>query len=356
MHVRGPSDLIEHEPVWLEAQRRLLAELGGHYAELAAVDVASAVVEFAEAEHARQLVLGATRRSRLQELLHGSVINRAIRHAGPVEIHVVPTRQVSDEERRIHRRPAAPRPRMPLPLRRRQAAWVLAVAAPAAVTLALAPFHASIGLSGVLFCTLVTVVGVVVLGGIAPGALATVVGFLLADYFFTVPLHSLRVDRLIDLVALSAYVAVASIVGVLVDLLARQGLQAARARSASENLVRVVADIVAAAPGTVGRLPTILRRALDVDAVALLRPTGSGWHVDAAVGEPVPQRPEEATRAVELPDHRVLALLAAGPSAADVRLMDAFGNELRLAEERHQLERLPLLDDRSALPDGDRGG
>jgi hypothetical protein len=36
--------------------------------------------------------------------------------------------------------------------------------------------------------------------------------------------------------------------------------------------------------------------------------------------------------------------------------MDAFGNELRLAEERHQLERLPLLDDRSALPDGDRGG
>ena len=100
LHVRGPSDLVEHEPDWLEGQRRLLAELGGHYAEIAAVDVASAGVEFADAEHARQLVLGAYRRSWLQELLHGSVVNRAVRHAGAVEIHVVPTRHVRDEGRR----------------------------------------------------------------------------------------------------------------------------------------------------------------------------------------------------------------------------------------------------------------
>jgi len=75
--------------VWLESQRRLLAELGGRFAEVAADDVATAVLEFADAEHASQLVLGATRRSRVHELLHGSVINRAIRHAGTVEVHVL---------------------------------------------------------------------------------------------------------------------------------------------------------------------------------------------------------------------------------------------------------------------------
>ena len=105
---------------------------------------------------------------------------------------------------------------------------MLAIAAPAVVTLGLAPFHNSFGLAGALFCALVAVVGVAALGGLAPAALATVVGFLLADYFFTPPFHSLRVDRLIDVVALIAFVVTGGIVGYLVDVLARQGLQAAR--------------------------------------------------------------------------------------------------------------------------------
>ena len=51
------------------------------------------VLDFARNENAQQLVLGATRRSRRQELLHGSVINKATRTAGPVEVHVIPARQ-----------------------------------------------------------------------------------------------------------------------------------------------------------------------------------------------------------------------------------------------------------------------
>ncbi len=356
LHARKPSESAEREPVWLDSQRRLLAELGGRYAEIAAEDVATAVLQFADAEHARQLVLGATRRSRLEELLHGSVINRAIRHAGPVEVHVIPAHRVpaAIEPAQKRRRPC--RQRVPLPLRRRQVAWVLAIAAPAVVTLGLAPFHNSFGLAGALFCALVAVVGVAALGGLAPAALATVVGFLLADYFFTPPFHSLRVDRLIDVVALIAFVVTGGIVGYLVDVLARQGLQAARARATAESLARVVADVVVAAPDALGDLPGTLRRALDLTAVAVLRSTDSGWQIDAAAGQPIPQRPEEATRAIELSDRRVLALLAVGPSALDAHQLDAFVNELRLAGERYQLERIQLPDTESARsPEDDRG-
>ena len=187
---------------------------------------------------------------------------------------------------------------------------------------------------------LVTVVGVAALGGLAPAALATVVGFLLADFFFTVPLHSLRVDRLIDLIALIAFTAVAGIVGVLVDVLARQGLQSARAQTAAENLARAIADAVVAAPDSLGDLPSTVRRAFDLTAVALLRRAGPDWNVESVAGQPVPGRPEEATRAVELPDHRVLALVATGPSAFDTRSLDAFEAELRHAGERYQLERI----------------
>jgi two-component system sensor histidine kinase KdpD len=347
VHATIPSGSAEREPVWLENQRRLLAELGGRYAEIAANDIATAVLDFAAAEHASQLVLGATRRSRLQELLHGSVINRAIRHAGPVEVHVVPAHPASASVRSTRPPRVGSRQRVPLPLRRRQAAWALAVVAPAAVTLALAPFHASFGVAGALFCALIAVVGVAALGGIAPAALATVVGFLLADFFFTVPVHSLRVDRLIDLIALIAFAAVAGIVGTLVDVLARRGLQSARAQTAAENLARVVADVVVVAPDTLGDLSGTVRRAFDLNAVAVLRPIGPNWQVDSVAGQPVPRRPEEATGTVELSDHRVLAFVATGPSALDTGLLDAFVAQLQHARERYQLKGLRVPDGRT---------
>jgi len=340
LHVRSPSSQADAEPVWLRAQRQLLAELGGRYAEVAAVDVATAVLEFAANEHARQLVLGATRRSRLQALLHGSVINRAIRNAGPVDVHVIPARRTRATTPPTHPRWERSVQRVPLPLRRRQVAWALAVIAPAAVTLGLAPLHSSIGVGGALFCALVTVVGVAALGGLAPAALATVVGFLLADYFYTVPLHSLRVDRLIDLVALIAYVAVAGVVGVLVDVLARQGLQTSRAQAEAESLARVVAEAVATTPGVLGDLPGTLRRAFDLTGVAVLRFVGSDWQVDASAGSQTPRRPEAATYSVELSDRRVLALLATRPDARETHLLFAFVTELELAGERNRLQHL----------------
>ena len=59
----------------------------------AGIDVATTIVDYARAESARQLVPGATRWSRRRELLHGSVINKAIRAAGPLEVHVIPARR-----------------------------------------------------------------------------------------------------------------------------------------------------------------------------------------------------------------------------------------------------------------------
>ncbi len=121
VYVRGPSDLVQSEPIWLEGQRRLLAELGGRYAEITGADVAMALLDFARGEHAAQLILGTTRRTRSYEALHGSVISRIIRHAGPVEVHLVPAFQPVKhpltarlERPRRHRRVDLP------PRRRRQ--------------------------------------------------------------------------------------------------------------------------------------------------------------------------------------------------------------------------------------------
>ena len=93
VYVRAPSGLVEAEPVWLEGQRRLLAELGGRYAEITGADVAMAILDFAHAEHAARVVLGSTRRTRAYEPLHCSVIGRIISRAGLIEVHLVPAFQ-----------------------------------------------------------------------------------------------------------------------------------------------------------------------------------------------------------------------------------------------------------------------
>jgi two-component system, OmpR family, sensor histidine kinase KdpD len=346
VHVREPSGLAEAEPAWLAGQRRLLAELGGRYEELAGIDVATTIVDYARAESARQLVLGATRWSRRRELLHGSVINKAIRAAGPIEVHVIPARRPPR-----HVEPASigalPPPRsVQLPGPRRTAAWALAVIAPVAITAALIPLRSSLGLAGALLCALVAVVGVALLGGLRPALLATVTGVLAADFFYTQPLYSFRVAHAVDVVGLITFVVVAAAVGGLVDRLTRQGLQAAQAEAEAEDLARLAADAMTESARIAETIGAI-RDVFDLDGVAVLHRDGTDWHADASAGRARLSNPDDADYSVELADGRVLAITGRRLSIKNAPLLNMFIGQLRARRER------ALLD---ALENGPRSG
>ena len=275
VYARASSGLAEAEPVWLEGQRRLLAELGGRYAEITGADVAMAILDFAHAEHAAQLVLGATRRTRGYEALHGSVIGRIISHAGQIEVHLIPAFQPP-------KHPLTARWRLPprqrsaeLPPRRRLVGWLLAILVPVAITVALTPFRSSLGLAGALLCVLLAVFASALAGGIRPAAAATVIGFLAADFFFTVPYYSLRIDQAIDVVGLIVFASVAAATGLLVDVLARRGIQSAHSQAEADGLARLAAEALALGPGTRPEMASALRRTFDLDAVAVFR--RAGW-------------------------------------------------------------------------------
>ncbi len=277
LHVREPSGLVQSQPAWLDEQQRLLAELGGRYAEVAGVNVARAVLDFCRSENAGHLVLGASRRTRSDELLHGSVIERAIHGAGPVEIHVIPTQQAPKGLPSSVAWPLTGHGRVPLPRRRRQLAWGLAVVAPLVLTLALIPWRSSVGIAGALFAALLGVVAVAAIGGIGPAALAIVVGFLTADLFFTRPYYSLRVDHIIDVIALVSFAIIGGVVGVLVDVLSRQGVEAAGSRSEAEGLARLAAESLSTTPDSLAPLADTLRNAFDLGSVSVLQRAGDGW-------------------------------------------------------------------------------
>jgi two-component system sensor histidine kinase KdpD len=74
----------------LAAQRRLAESAGGTYHQLADEDIPAALLAFAHAHNATQLVLGATPRTWLAALRPAaSITSRVIRRGGGLDVHIV---------------------------------------------------------------------------------------------------------------------------------------------------------------------------------------------------------------------------------------------------------------------------
>jgi two-component system sensor histidine kinase KdpD len=192
-----------------------------------------------------------------------------------------------------------------------------------------------IGLEAVLLLFLSLVVAVGAIGGILPGLAAAVAGFLLANYYFTEPLHTFTIGEGENLLALIVFVVVSAVVSGLVDLAARRAIDARRLRAEAETLARLAADV-----GSDDPLPALLgslRTAFGLDAVALIESRGGRWEVEASAGSPVPATPGAANAVEDLGDGATLALVGPQLTADDRRVLNAFAAQLATVRERARL-------------------
>jgi two-component system sensor histidine kinase KdpD len=333
VHVRGDEGLAGPSSADLDAHRALLEDLGGEYHEIVSSDVASALTDFARLENCTQLVIGASHRSRVQEVVRGSVVNRVIRLSGTIDVHVISHGVVDAPSvltvRRLHR------VELGLSRRRQLAGWLVAVVALVVATAVLAALRGSVGLPGVLLLYLLVVVVVAVVGGIAPAVGAAIAAFLLANWYFTPPVHTWTIDEGENLLALVVFVVVAGIVSAVVAAAARRSADAARARAEAEVLARLAATVTADDPLRV--LVAHLRSSFALDSVAILRNTDGQWTVEASAGPEAPVRPEQADVVDHLGPDVVLALRGRQLTADDRRVLVAFGAQLAAALERSRL-------------------
>ena len=199
VHVLNADGLAGPDQELLEHRRELLEELGGRFVEITGGDVADALVRFAVSENATQLLMGSSQQSRWAELTRGSVINRVIKAAagGPIDVHVI-SASPSDEECRRPRREAGAsvgllsvRLRRPPPgLRSHRSnvlAWAAGVLGVPLVAVGLLPLQDAVGVPGMLLLLLLAPIGVALLGGMRPALVASVLAFLLADWFYFAP-------------------------------------------------------------------------------------------------------------------------------------------------------------------------
>jgi two-component system sensor histidine kinase KdpD len=79
----------------LEEHAVLAEDLGAEVIRTRSRDIAKALVEIAREHQVTQIVLGQPARSRWEEILRGSIINRLLRLNTDIDIHLVP--RSSDE-------------------------------------------------------------------------------------------------------------------------------------------------------------------------------------------------------------------------------------------------------------------
>lgn len=313
----------------LGSHRALLEELGGTYREVVGTDVALSLVQVARAENATQIVLGASRRSRLDELVGRSVVTRVIREAGrALDVHVISDSGPEPSEAfsaRSRRRPA-------LSARRQSIALALAVVGMPLLTLLLTGARAQVGFSGALPSYLLLVVAVATVGGMWPALPTVVAAFLLLNWYFVPPLHTLTVADVKSISALVAFIVVAGVVSTLVGLASRRAVDASRARAEAEALSGMAGALLR----TDDALPEVvasLAATFSAEGAAILRLEDDGWHSEAAFGPRAPASPSEASLVVPLGARARLALVAPPLTAEDRGVLNAFAAQLALALE-----------------------
>ena len=328
VHVLAGEGLVGPPPGALERHRALLQDLGGGYHEIVGADPSTALVAFARAERATQLVMGSSRRSRWGSLLRGSVINRVVRASGDIDVHIISTRDDGEEPAR-----AGKRRRFSLGLspQRQAAAALFALVALPILTVVLTRARGSLAVGSDLLLYLLLVVVIAALGGAWVASAAAVVAFILVNWFLTPPIHTFSIRDREDLLALTVFLLVAAVVSALVTSAARRALEAARARREASSLVRLAGALLAEDDPLPGIMQQLLST-FSLSSVAVLRPVAPhGWSVEAHAGETVIQRPQDATATTELPDDAVFAYVGPHLSGDDRRILNAFVTQLAVA-------------------------
>jgi len=355
VHVVSDDGLREPHPAALAAQQALVEKLGGSYHQVVGEDVPRALVDFARASNATQLVIGVSRRSRLAAFLTGQGVGATvIRESGDIDVHIV-THSAAGSHQIV-----LPSARGALSWRRLVLGFAFAFAAGPLLTWLLWSFRSSDALTAeVLAFQLVTVIAALI-GGVWPALFAAVLSGITLDYVFVEPYYTITITRPVHLLALLLYVVIGVLVSFVVDQAARR-TRAARRSAAESEVLATVAGGVIRGDDAVEALVARAREAFGLDSARLVSPTGEVLFEAAAPGAPeAPRRelvPDADTRArsngEERPEQEqvpageaqrepvgaygVLELRGARLEGSDRRILAAIVTQLEAALEHREL-------------------
>jgi len=325
VRVTNADGLADPDPAAVATQRSLVETLGGTFHQVVADQVPVALVEFARSVNATQLVIGASRRSRVAALLGRAGIGAGvIRLAGDIDVHIVSHAQAG--------RSRLPRIGGALSLRRRLVGFSLTAAGLPLLTSLLSAFRSPESVTSDVLAYQLFVVVVALVGGIWPALLAAVGAGILLDFFFVEPLFTVRISDPLHVLALVIFLAVAALVSFVVDQAARRSRAATRSAAEAEVLVTVAGSVIGGADA-LEALVSRLREAFGMTSV-ILRQDGVPLYTatDASL---IDEADDETT--IPLGENASLLLRGAPLAASDRKILGAFVSQMTTALVQRRL-------------------
>jgi two-component system, OmpR family, sensor histidine kinase KdpD len=206
---RRSLQLSEEERDRIADTLRLAEALGGEAITLPAGDrqIADDVIGYAQANNATQIVIGKSSRTRWFEMLHGSVVHDLVRRSGNISVHVIAGDTIAGEPipKKSVRAAVPDYPFNPRPY----------VAALVAVACALGfgqLIQQWVGVGNVDLVFLTAIVAVAVRLGLLPSLLASFASAVAYNFFFLPPIYTLTITDPANVVAFGLFTLVAVIV------------------------------------------------------------------------------------------------------------------------------------------------
>jgi two-component system sensor histidine kinase KdpD len=225
LYIESPRyhQLSEAEKNRVAQTLRLAERLGATAVTLPGRDIAADVLDYARANNITQIIIGKSRRTRLFELLHGSVVDTLVRKSGAIAIQVLASETVESESGG-----ATSVPRQPLALRPYVEATLL-VALAAGIGTA---FDRQIDLPNISMIFIPVVLYSAIRHGLLASLFATALSTLAYNFFFLEPLYTFTIQDPSNIVAVLFLLLIAVIASQLAAQ-SRAQAQAARRQAAS---------------------------------------------------------------------------------------------------------------------------
>ncbi len=166
--------------------------------------------------------------------------------------------------------------------------YVIAVLGTAAATLGLLAVRPDVSKTNVVLTFLAVVVAAAATGGLGPGAIAAVAGFLAFDILFLPPYYTLVVSDRQDYLSLGVYLVTAFVVSYLVGALERRRIQAERREQETRTLYELSTSLVAhgSLDDTLSSVVRTVRSLFNLASCAIVLPDGrDGVRIAARDGE-----------------------------------------------------------------------
>lgn len=345
LYVTRHDGLSGVSPDQLSRLRAKAEDLGGTFHSIVGDDAADAILGFARAENANQVIIGASRRSRLSTLLRPGIGERVIAASGDIDVHIVTHEYARKRSFGSHHSEVT------LGHRRRVLGYVSALLGPALVSLILkltSDFH---GLPSESMVLMALVVAIALIGGLIPAIIAALGSGLLLNLLFTPPLYTLTIDEPENAVAILLFIVVGIAVASVVDHSARRAAEARKARSEADALTVLSHSLLSSSDDLHGLLSSACELFSAAGAAVLHRDGRGSLDVVAAAGD-FPAGVESGDISTSIDEDSVLVLRGGTHRASERSLLNAYAAYAKVMGERQHAGQAE--DERLRLTEADR--